>query len=66
MSVFRVIVNNLCFENFDTAFIENKKNCQNINCFFSFLIKTFLNKWLTITLRALISITPLVKVSFIM
>ena len=66
MSVCRVIVNNLCLENFDTIFIENEKSYQNINFFFLlFSLKLFLNEWLTITLRTLISITPLVEVIFL-
>ena len=65
ISVCRVIINNLCLENFDTTFIENEKSYQNINFFLLFSLKLFLNEWLTITLRALISITPLVEVSFI-
>ena len=35
---------------------ETKKNNQNINCFFSFPIKFFLNGLLTNTLRVFISI----------
>ena len=31
MSTLRVIVNNPFQENFDTTFMENEKNCQNIN-----------------------------------
>ena len=45
MDVLRVMINNLFYESFDTTFIENGKNCQNINCFFSFPIETFL-KWI--------------------
>ena len=42
-SVFRVLVNNPLYESFDTTFMENKKNCQNINCFLSlFIFSTFL------------------------
>ena len=37
MSDLRMMVNNLFYENFDTTFMGNKKNCQNINCFFFFL-----------------------------
>ena len=45
----RAIVNNLFQENFDTTFIENEKNYQNINYFF--FLKTFsLNGLLTIAL----------------
>ena len=43
MSVLRVLVNNPLYESFDTTFMENKKNCQNINYFFSFPIKIFFN-----------------------
>ena len=34
MSVLWVLLNNLFNKNFDTTFIENEKNGQNINCFF--------------------------------
>ena len=35
----RALVNNLFYESFDTIFMKNEKNCQNINYFFSFPIK---------------------------
>ena len=41
MSVFIVMVNNSFLKSFNTIFIENEKNCQNINFFFPFPIKTF-------------------------
>ena len=40
-SAFRALVKNLIKESFDITFIGNKKNCQNINYFFSFPIKFF-------------------------
>ena len=36
MSALRALVKNLVKESFDITFIENEKNCQNINCFFFF------------------------------
>ena len=44
-STLRTLVKNLIKENFNIIFIENKKIYQNINYFFSFLIKTLFN-WL--------------------
>ena len=38
------IVNNLFQENFDTTFIENEKNYQNINYFF--FLKNIFFKWI--------------------
>ena len=43
MSAFRVLVKNLVKESFDITFMGNEKSCQNINQFFSFLIKIFFN-----------------------
>ena len=43
MSALRVLVKNLVKESFDITFMENEKNYQNINCFFSFSIKIFFN-----------------------
>ena len=43
MGAFRAMVNNLFLESFDTIFIRNRKNCQNINCFFFFYKKFSLN-----------------------
>ena len=43
MSAFKVLVKNLVKESFDITFMGNKKSCQNINWFFSFLIKIFFN-----------------------
>ena len=37
MSNLRMMVNNLFYENFNTTFMGNEKNYQNINCFFFFL-----------------------------
>jgi len=37
IGAFRVIVNKLFEENFDTIFMEGKKNYQIITCFFFFL-----------------------------
>ena len=34
MSALKALVNNLVKESFDIIFMENKKGCQNINCFF--------------------------------
>ena len=42
-SILRALVKNPVKESFDITFMENEKNCQNINCFFSFPIKTFFN-----------------------
>ena len=42
MSVLRTLINNPFKKSFDTIFMENEKNCQNINFF---LIKTFF-KWI--------------------
>ena len=50
MSAFREMINNSFQGNFDTTFMGNRKNCQNINYFFSH--KNFLNELLIITLRA--------------
>ena len=50
------LVNNSFYKSFDTTFIENEKNCENINyLFFSFFIKISYNS-LTNTLRAFINI----------
>ena len=38
MGVYKVIINNLFLKSFDTIFMKNGKNCQNINCFFLFLL----------------------------
>ena len=35
IDVLKILINNLFYKNFDTNFIKNKKNCQNIN-YFSF------------------------------
>ena len=43
LTALRTLVKNPVKENFDITFMENEKNCQNINCFFSFPIKTFFN-----------------------
>ena len=44
MNVFKALFNNLFWKSFDITFMKNeKKNYQNINCFFSFLIKIFFN-----------------------
>ena len=43
MSALRALVKNLIKESFDTIFMGNEKNCQNINFFFLFPIKTFFN-----------------------
>ena len=43
MSAVKALVKNPIKEIFDIAFIRNEKSCQNINCFFSFLIKTLFN-----------------------
>ena len=42
-SALRALVKNPIKENFDITFMGNEKNCQNNNCFFFFLIKTFFN-----------------------
>ena len=34
MSAFKAMANNKFQESFDTTFIGNRKNYQNINCFF--------------------------------
>ena len=39
MATFRAMINNPFEESFDTIFMENGKNCQNINCFIFFPIK---------------------------
>ena len=57
-SALRALINNQFLESYDTTFMGNEKNCQNINCFF-FPIKLSLNELLTNTLRALISISLL-------
>ena len=41
----RALVNNLFYESFDTTFMKNEKNCQNINYFFYFFVKFFF-KWI--------------------
>ena len=41
-SAFRALVKNPFKESFDITFMENEKNYQNINYFFSFPIKTLL------------------------
>ena len=41
----RALVNNLFYESFDTTFMKNEKNCQNINSFFYFFVKFFF-KWI--------------------
>ena len=33
-SALMALINNQVKENFEITFIENEKNCQNINCFF--------------------------------
>ena len=40
-SALRILIKNLIKENFDITFMENEKNYQDINYFFS--IKTFFN-----------------------
>ena len=45
IGAFRVIINNLFYESFDTTFMKNEKNCQNINYFFYFFVKFFF-KWI--------------------
>ena len=42
-SALRALVKNSVIESFDIIFMGNEKNYQNINCFFSFPIKTFFN-----------------------
>ena len=42
MSALRALVKNPIKKCFNITFMENEKNCQNINCFF-FPIKTFFN-----------------------
>ena len=42
-SALRTLVNNSFQESFDITFMENEKNCQNINCFFFFFHKFFFN-----------------------
>ena len=37
-SALRALVKNQVKESFDITFMENKKNYQNINCFFFFLL----------------------------
>ena len=39
----KALVKNPVKESFDIIFMRNEKHCQNINCFFSFPIKTFFN-----------------------
>ena len=39
----KALVKNPVKESFDIIFMRNEKNCQNINCFFFFPIKTFFN-----------------------
>ena len=56
-SVLRVLVNNPLYKSFDTTFMGNKKNCQNINIFFLFSIKFSLNKLLINVLRTLVNIS---------
>ena len=41
MSALRVLVKNSVKENFDITFMENEKNCQNINYFFFFSYKNY-------------------------
>ena len=41
-NVLRVIINNQFQKSFDTIFMRNEKNYQNINCFFFFSYKNFL------------------------
>ena len=36
MGALRTIVNNSFKKKFDIIFMRNRKNCQNINCFFFF------------------------------
>lgn len=55
IDVFRVVVNKSFCENFNTIFMK-KKNYQNINNFFNFFIKYFLNSPLTNVLGALATI----------
>ena len=57
-SALRALINNLFLESYDTTFMGNEKNYQNINCFFS-PIKLSLNGLLTNALRALVSISLL-------
>ena len=48
-SVLRTLVNNLFKKSFDVTFMENKKSCYNIKCFFIlFQLKLYLNKLLII------------------
>ena len=42
MSALRALVKNLVKESFNIIFMENEKNCQNINCFLFFSYKNFL------------------------
>ena len=42
MSVFRVLIKNLIKENRNITFMENEKNCQNVNYFFLLTYKNFL------------------------
>ena len=42
MSALRALVKNPIKKSFNITFIENEKSCQNINCFFFFLYKNFL------------------------
>ena len=41
-SALKALVKNSVKKNFDIIFIENEKNCQNINCFLFFSHKNFL------------------------
>ena len=55
------LVNNLFLKSFDITFMGNKKNCQNINCFFFlFQWKLYLTGLLTNTLKTLVSITLII------
>ena len=42
-SILKVLVNNLFLKSFNITFMKNEKNCQDINYFFPFPIKTFFN-----------------------
>ena len=54
MSAFRALVNDPFLESFDTTFMGNKKNCQNINCFF-FPYKLSLNESLAFSHMIIVS-----------
>ena len=57
-SALRTLVKNPIKKSFDITFMGNEKSCQNINCFFFFFShKNFLTRFLTSTLRALVSMT---------